>query len=256
MRALILAAGMGSRLAPLTNDRPKVLVEVLGRSFLLRQIDQLMRAGIASRDIVIVGGYRIETVRAAIAREGLACTVVMNDKYEPWNNFYSVAVAEHELAGHDFLQLDGDVILDDNLLPRMIEAQGDALLAVDCRDDLDDETMKVRLRPTAGSPDAPPRVLAVSKKLDPAECTGEYIGVTKLSAKAARDVFAELAKFPAEALTHEYYEYAFDRLTRSDRVPFGIVDVHDCTVLEVDNVTDLRRAEDLLRQDAANSRRR
>src|SRR5512141_1098124 len=112
MKALILAAGVGSRLAPLTNDRPKVLVDVLGRSFLFRQLDQLARAGIPSEDVVVVGGYRIGMVEKELARGGYRCTVVNNDRYEPWNNFYSVVVAQPALAGHPFLQLDGDVLLD------------------------------------------------------------------------------------------------------------------------------------------------
>lgn len=242
MKAVILAAGMGSRLAPLTNDRPKVLVEVLGRSFLVRQLDLLARAGIPSKDVVVVGGYRIDTLRAALAAGGYDCTVVMNEKFEPWNNFYSLAVAEPALAGADFLQLDGDTILDDKLLPRVIEAKGEALVAVDVRDELDDETMKVQLRPGTRA------VAAISKKLPPRDCAGEYIGITKLSARAAREVFGELAKFPGENLTHEYYEYAFNRLTGTGRVPFEIVDVHDCTVLEIDNIEDLRRAEELMRR--------
>lgn len=238
MRAVILAAGVGSRLAPLTDDRPKVLVEVLGRSFLFRQLELLTRAGIPSRDVVVVGGYRIDRLREELARGGHACTVVVNDRYEPWNNFYSLLVAAPALAGADFLQLDGDVVLDDRLLPRMLAAPGEALLAVDRRDELDDETMKVQLEGD--------RVAAIAKPLDPARCAGEYVGVAKLSAAAAREVFAELARFPAEGLTHEYYEHAFHRLSGSGRVPFGIVDVHDCTVLEIDNVEDLRRAEAML----------
>jgi choline kinase len=240
MKAVILAAGVGSRLAPLTNDRPKVLVEVNGRSFLFRQLDLLARAGIPSRDVVVVGGYRIERLRDALASGGHDCTVVFNDRYEPWNNFHSLLVAAPAVAGHDFLQLDGDVLLDDKLLPRVIAAPGDAVLAVDCRDDLDDETMKVQLDEG--------RVVAISKLLDPSSCAGEYIGVTKLSAAAAGAVFDELAKFPDEDLTHEYYEHAYHRLTRSGRVPFDIVDVHDCAVLEIDNAEDLRRAEALLAQ--------
>jgi choline kinase len=242
MKAVILAAGVGSRLAPLTNDRPKVLVDVLGSSFLFRQLDLLAAAGIPSRDVIVVGGYRIDKIHSELARGHYDCTVVMNEQYAGWNNFYSVLVAEPALAGHDFLQLDGDVILDGKLLPRLIAAPGEALLATDCRPELDDETMKVQLRP--GST----QVAAISKQLDPRACVGEYIGVTKLSAGAAKAVFAELAKFPAENLTHEYYEHAFHRLTGSDRLPFGIVDVHDCTVLEIDNVADLARAEDLLRE--------
>jgi choline kinase len=238
MKAVILAAGIGSRLAPLTHDRPKVLVEILGRSFLFRQLDLLTRAGIPSRDVVIVGGYRVDRVREELARGGYECAVVVNERYEPWNNFYSLLVAESALAGEDFLQLDGDVVLDEQLLPRMLAAPGEALLAVDRRDELDDETMKVQLDGD--------RVVAIAKPLDPARCAGEYIGVAKLSAAAAREVFAELAKFPAEGLTHEYYEHAFHRLSAGGRVPFGIVDVHDCTVLEIDNAEDLRRAEALL----------
>jgi choline kinase len=240
MKAVILAAGVGSRLAPLTDDRPKVLVEILGRSFLFRQLDHLTQAGIPTRDVVIVGGYRLDRLREALAQGGYDCTVVVNDRYEPWNNFYSLLVAQPALAGHDFLQLDGDVVLDDQLLPRLIAAPGDALLAVDRREDLDSETMKVQLEGD--------RVVAISKQLDPARCAGEYIGVTKLSAAAAGAVFAELAKFPAEGLTHEYYDHAYHRLTSSGRVPFGIVDVHDCTVIEIDNVEDLRRAEVMMAQ--------
>lgn len=238
MKAVILAAGVGSRLAPLTHDRPKVLVEILGRSFLVRQLELLTRAGIPSRDVVIVGGYRIDRLREELARGGHACEVVVNDRYEPWNNFYSLLVAAPALAGHDFLQLDGDVVLDAQLLPRLIAAPGEAVLAVDRRGELDDETMKVELEGD--------RVAAIAKPLDPARCAGEYVGVAKLSAAAAREVFAELAKFPAEGLTHEYYEHAFHRLARAGRVPFGVVDVHDCAVLEIDTVEDLRRAEALL----------
>lgn len=240
MKAVILAAGVGSRLAPLTDDRPKALVEILGRSFLERQLELLGRAGIASRDVVIVGGYRIERLREALARGGHECQVVVNDRYEPWNNFYSLLVAAPALAGADFVQLDGDTVLDERLLPRVLAAPGEAVLAVDCRDELDDETMKVQL---AGG-----RVAAIAKGLDPARSAGEYIGVTRLSAAAAREVFAELAKFPGEGLVHEYYEHAFHRLAAAGRVAFGVVDVHDCTVLEIDTVEDLRRAEALLQR--------
>jgi choline kinase len=239
MKALVLAAGVGSRLAPLTLDRPKVLVEVLGRSFLFRQLDLLAAAGIPSRDVVVVGGYKIEMVQRELKRGGYDATLVLNEKYEPWNNFYSVLVAERYLTGHAFLQLDGDVILDERLLPRLIASPGDAVLAVDCRNDLDDETMKVRMDGD--------RVTALSKKLDPATCSGEYIGITKLSAATGHAVFAELAKFVPESLTHEYYDHAYHRLTADGRVPFGIVDVHDCMPLEIDTVADLKRAEDLLR---------
>jgi L-glutamine-phosphate cytidylyltransferase len=240
MKAVILAAGVGSRLAPLTDDRPKVLVPVLGRSLLFRQLDWLAAAGIASEDVIVVGGYRIDQLKQALDAERLGCKLVLNEKYESWGNFYSVLVAEPLLRGHSFLQLDGDTVLDDKILPRVIAAPGDALLATDTTAELDADAMKVEMRGN--------QVYALDKKLDATKCMGEYIGVTKLSAGAGAAVFRELARFPAENLTHEYYEHAYHRLTQRDEVPFGIVRVDDCRVLEIDDHADLRRAEAVLAQ--------
>ena len=241
VKAIILAAGMGSRLAPLTNDRPKVLVPVAGRPILFRQLDHLTAAGFDLADVVIVGGYRVDTLRAELAANGFAaCAVIFNDMYEPWNNFWSLAVAEPAVRGHAVLQFDGDVILDPALLPKMLAAPGDALLAVDVRDELDDETMKAQV-------DAAGDVTGLSKQLDPATCAGEYIGISRLSAEAAAKVFRELHALRDEGLTNEYYEGAYLRLIRRGEVRFGVGDVHACMVTEIDNVEDLARADALVR---------
>lgn len=240
MKAVILAAGVGSRLAPLTNDRPKVLVEVLGKPIIFRQLDHLAAAGIPSRDVVVVGGYRIDTLKSALVSAGYECQVVLNEKYEPWGNFFSVMVAEPLLRGHAFLQLDGDVIMDDKILPRLIGAPGEALLATDPSAELDDDAMKVQLAEDG-------HVIGLDKKLDPKLCMGEYIGVTKLSAAAGTAVFKELAQFPSRGLTHEYYDHSYHLLSKRGEVPFGIVDIADCTVLEIDDATDLARVEKTLR---------
>lgn len=244
MKTVILAAGVGSRLAPLTNDRPKVLVPVGGRPILFRQLDRLAAVGIPSNDVVVVGGYRIEMLRSELQQAGFACKVVYNEKFASWGNFFSLLCAEAELRGHAFLQFDGDVMLDDKILPKMIAAPGEALLATDPSAELDDDAMKVQL-------DGDGRVIGLDKKkLDSKQCMGEYIGVTKLSAAAGAAVFEELAKFPGEGITHEYYDHAYHRLSSRGDVPFGIVDVADCQVVEIDDLTDLSGAEGILRQHA------
>ncbi|MGE0868622.1 MAG: NTP transferase domain-containing protein [Kofleriaceae bacterium] len=245
MKAVILAAGVGSRLAPLTNDRPKVLVEVLGRPILFRQLDYLAQAGIPSRDVIVVGGYRIDMLHRALSDAGYKCAVVLNEKYDTWGNFFSLQVVESYVRGQDFLQIDGDVILDENLFPRMIAAPGDGVIATDRQAELDGDAMKVQLRPDGI------HVMGIDKRLDPAQCHGEYIGVTKLSAVGSRIVFRELASFPQHDLTHEYYDHAYHRLTSRGDLLFQIVDVRGCSVLEVDDLTDLKRAEAALAERSA-----
>ena len=98
MKAVILAAGMGTRLHPLTADRPKPLVEVGGRSLLLRLVDQLARVGIRGTDVVVVSGYREDALHRALV--GTGAVIVHNDHYSDWNNFWSLYVAR-EAVGDD-----------------------------------------------------------------------------------------------------------------------------------------------------------
>ena len=238
MKAIILAAGVGSRLAPLTDDRPKPLVEVGGKSLLLRMLERLAAVGITGKDVIVVGGYRMDVLAASLEAAGQAVTLVRNPRFDTWNNFYSIAVAREAVAGDGFVQLDGDVLFDGKVLPRLLAAPGPGALAVDVRTELDPETMKVM---AAGG-----RVTAMAKTLDPAGCLGEYIGILRVDAAFAPEVFAELALFPGEGLTHEYYDHAYHRLAARGRGPLNVVDIHDCQTIEIDDRADLDRAGRLL----------
>lgn len=236
MRAIILAAGRGVRLAPLTDDRPKPLVEVLGRSLLLRTIDRLREVGIDDRAVVIVTGYREAMIRAVMEREGLACELVHNPRWAEWNSWHSLHVARAALAGGPFLQFEGDVVFDERVLPRMLAAPGGAALAVEVRPMPDDEAMKAVV-------DERGILRELSKTLDAARSIGEYIGITRLDAATGAQVFDDLARFEAEGITHEYYDHSYHRLAVAGQASFGIVDVADCEALEIDDLADLRRAE-------------
>lgn len=236
MRAVILAAGRGSRLAPLTDDRPKPLVAVRGRSLLLRTIDRLREIGVDDRAVVVVTGYREAMITAALASEGLRCEQVFNPRWSEWNSWHSLHVAREALRGEAFLQFEGDVVFDAQVLPRMIAAPSGAALAVEVRPMPDDEAMKAVV-------DADGVLLELSKTLDAARSIGEYIGITRLDAATGELVFADLARFAAEGITHEYYDHSYHRLAETRAARFGIVDVADCEALEIDDLADLRRAE-------------
>src|SRR5687768_9696704 len=90
-KVVILGAGEGIRLRPYTEDRPKCLVEVDGRSLLDRQLDVLRAAG--ARSVVIVGGYKSEKLQRADV------TLRVNPRYAETNMVWSLFCAEDELDG-------------------------------------------------------------------------------------------------------------------------------------------------------------
>jgi len=241
VKAIILAAGQGTRLAPLTDARPKPLVEVGGRPLLFRTLARLAEVGVAGAEVLVVGGYRIDVLGATLRAGGFgAVRVVENDRYAELGNFYSLLCARAATRGEAILQLDGDVLFDGALLPRLLAAPGPGVLATDVREDLDAETMKVDV--------VDDRVAALSKRL--VSAVGESVGIARIDAALAEEVMAELATFTALGLGHEYYEHAYHRLAAQGRGPFRIVDVSDLLVTEIDDAEDLQRAEALLRASA------
>ncbi|MGO8692385.1 MAG: NTP transferase domain-containing protein [Rectinemataceae bacterium] len=111
MNAIILAAGMGTRLRPLTADRPKALVEIAGESFFARQVRQLRAAGIDR--IAVVTGYESEAFRPWHGQDGLE--FVHNEHFADRNNIWSMYLV-HERLG-DTVVLDGDLRLAEGIIP-------------------------------------------------------------------------------------------------------------------------------------------
>lgn len=110
MNAIILAAGMGTRLRPLTNDRPKCLVEVNGVSMVERQILFLKEKGI--NDITLVSGYKAEALE--FLKEKYGVDIVLNDRYDTCNNINSLYIVRDRF--HDTYVIEGDVYMDKNVL--------------------------------------------------------------------------------------------------------------------------------------------
>jgi L-glutamine-phosphate cytidylyltransferase len=110
MNAIILAAGMGTRLRPLTNDRPKCLVAVNGVPMVERQIQFLKEKGID--DIILISGYKAEALDFLKGKYGV--DIVFNDRYDTCNNINSLYIVRNRF--HDTYVLEGDVYMDKNVL--------------------------------------------------------------------------------------------------------------------------------------------
>lgn len=115
MNAIILAAGMGTRLRPLTNDIPKCLVKVCGTPMVERQIQFLHEAGI--RDITLVSGYKAERLDYLKAQYGV--DIIFNERYDTCNNIWSMVKVLDRFG--DSYVLEGDVYMHRNCLTTEID---------------------------------------------------------------------------------------------------------------------------------------
>ena len=102
MRAIILAAGLGTRLRPMTNTKPKALVEVKDKPLIEYQIEYLKEKNID--DIIVVVGYLKEQFE--YLKEKYDVTLVFNDKYDKYNNFYSLYLVKEYLANSYVIDAD------------------------------------------------------------------------------------------------------------------------------------------------------
>lgn len=110
MRAILLAAGMGTRLRPLTLETPKSLIEVNGKPLLERQVEFLKEKGI--KEIIVVTGYLNK--KFEYLKEKYGVKLVFNDKYDIYNNIYSMYLVRKYLG--DSYVIDADVYINRNFI--------------------------------------------------------------------------------------------------------------------------------------------
>src|SRR5689334_990717 len=173
--AVILAAGVGSRLRPLTDEKPKALVDVSGRHILGRAMDALRAAGV--QRLVVASGYREDALIAALRDAPFEVIFRHNARYETTQNSVSLALCRDAVEGEAFFRLDGDVVFDPNVLSRLGAAQASLVAAVDGRRPLDAEAMKVQVDASSGA------IIAFGKGIAVSEAAGESIGIELISAE-------------------------------------------------------------------------
>src|SRR5688572_2924977 len=117
-RAIILSAGQGSRLLPLTQDQPKCLIPFSGKTLIEWQIASLVANGID--DIVVVTGFRTEKVEAALAAiPGVRSRTLFNPFFKVADNLGSCWIARGEMD-RDFIILNGDTLVSPGIVAKLI----------------------------------------------------------------------------------------------------------------------------------------
>lgn len=224
--ALILAAGMGTRLQPITLDHPKCLVEVAGKTLIARQIETLRAAGVD--DIRLVVGYQEEKIRE---RLGPGIQYRFYPDFAKTNNLHTLWQARDWLGG-GFLCLFSDVIFSAETIRRLLDSPDDLVLAVDASQVMAG-TMRVKI--------ADGRIAGVGSHIPVAEGSGTFIGLAKFSAAGAATLLATMAEM-IDGHQKDYYTMALDRQAR-DGGHVSYVDIADQAWIEIDTLDDLNRAE-------------
>ena len=225
MKAVILVAGDGDRLAPITQTLPKALLPIGSETILSRQIRQLAANGVTEAIIVI--GYEGEAIREHIAASALPCAVqfVENTHYATTSTAFSTALAAPHVCGEAFYLLDGDVVADDAVFAQFGAAEGNALF-YEPKSIFSPEEMKVAREG---------EVVYLDKNITSDRSLGEFAGVARISEEASVPFFNALDKHAGG-----YYEEAFNDIASAH--PFALSSLRENTWIEIDFVTDYLQA--------------
>ena len=185
-RAILLAASRGEKLGPLTEQRPKCMIDVRGEPLLQRLVRTLNRSGLG--DVTVVRGYRKEAIELA------GIEAVDNDRYEETGEAASLACAYNRLCGPCLISY-GDILFRRHVLDGLLAADGDIVTVVDARRRIDASRAPDRpvdwvrcSRPFTGSYLDDERVTLEAIWTDETgtdDAHGEFIGLTKLSAEGS-----------------------------------------------------------------------
>lgn len=236
MRAIILVAGVASRLRPLTDAVPKCLLPVAGVPILERILHALTAHGVS--DVLLVTGYRGRQVENFVAERflSLSTTFIRNHDYERTNNIASLHLARAWGDGREFLLLDGDILFDRRAIALMLAAGPESALLLRSRGEIGEEEIKVQL-------DGEGYVRRIGKEIPASTAAGESIGIERFAPDEGRMLFTEVEELVVrQGRSDLFYEAAFQR--GIDRgMALRAVNIGDLPCMEIDTPEDLVRGE-------------
>lgn len=245
MKAIFIAAGKGSRLGSLTNDLPKPLVDVNGKSIIERQIDLLHKKNI--HDIIIVTGYKKEKFTFKNIE------YIFNLTFSEDEQAGSLMRARQKFSG-DVLIMFGDILFDEQILEQVLNANGQISIAID------KDWKKSYQERNDNSISKADKVLLKNKKIvkisanqidaEQNEDTGELLGIMKLSSEGSKILIEHYEKLENTHTGKFYDAESFKKAKFVDILQELIsMGIHITPIIitgnwcEIDTLNDLDRAK-------------
>jgi HAD superfamily hydrolase (TIGR01450 family) len=231
MIGVILAAGIGSRLRPLTSNKPKCLVKTANKPIIEYQIDAYIKAGI--EELIIVSGYESEAIEKYckhIKRPRIK--IIKNNDYESTNNMYSLYLAKKHILGKPFILNNGDLAIDEDIILKLKKSKYKDAIAVD-REVYSEESMKI-------SVDKENHVTGISKDIARSAAYGVSIDFYKFSAPTGKVLLKEIQHIiEAEDNKKDWTEVAMQRIFSKKRIKCYPFNIGGSRWVEIDNYEDL-----------------
>jgi len=250
MRAIIIAAGKGTRLYPLTKNTPKSLLEVGdGLTLLEAQLHSLGENDV--RDIVIIVGYRAEQIEAKLQdyKKDFNIRTVFNPFYETSNNLLSVWLARHYMD-QDFISINGDDMFTPEIIENLLKSPHNITMVMDEKEHYDDDDMKIV--------HSEGLVHEVSKKIPLDRANGESVGIIKFSGYGPQiyiNTLEEMARKPEHM--NAFYLKAIQEIiskgypvnySKCDEGDWGEIDFHPDLMLIREFVSNTNLVEKILKK--------
>ena len=237
MTAVILAAGIASRLRPLTDAIPKSLLEVGGKPLLQRNLESLKAQGISR--CVIVTGYLREKIEKFVTglHLGIQIEFIHNPVFDQTNNNYSLWLTRPAVHADDILLLDADILFHSEILTRLFTSQHADALIIRADGSLGHEEIKCELNDEGA-------ITRIGKHLDPERASGESLGIERFSSRVTAKLFDVLSR---RHVHDEFYEASFQEVIDNGAKIYA-VDSGGLPCMEIDTPADLLAAEELAKK--------
>lgn len=231
MKYIMMVAGKGSRLRPLTLKHPKSMYMLDQQTTLLQRMVSVIKEIDEEADIVIVTGHMHRSIESQV--EGV--TFIYNPFYEVTNSIASLWFAREHLDADNIVLIDGDIVMSRELMRDVVcKPVNRPCVLVDSSIKTDgDYNVEV-----SGE-----QVLVMSKDLD--SYYGEYAGLTKLDRASALEMRTELETMVEDGFYDQWYENALVQLIFKNDFKLFYIDIADYDWTEVDSVNDLLHAKQI-----------
>ena len=248
MQALILAAGMGSRLKDLTADNTKCMVKVNGVTMIERMLNQLENKAFSK--IIIVTGYEGQKLIDFIETLGISTPIefIDNPIYDQTNNIYSLWLAKDKLLEEDTVLLESDLIFEDSVLDALLDDPRTTLALVDKYESWMDGTV-VKLDEDDNISAFVPGKKFVYRDIDSYYKT---VNIYKFSKEFSTTHYVPFLDAYTQALgCNEYYEQVLRVITLLDDPGIKAKRLDGQKWYEIDDVQDLDIASSIFHPDTA-----